>query len=304
MNENNLYLNTPPTLLPSFVCHADILGYSQLSIESIKNGDGDKFLNQIREALNLAYERVREKSKSFSKQNRFEIKIFTDNIVVGYPVKDFHHSLGEGELGHIFDVFSEFQVGLAMRGFLVRGGIAFGKHYMDDEIVFGDALIEAVKQDSNGGAPKITLAPAVVKIVQYHLGFYSDPEHAPQSYDLLQDADGSIFVNYLQNAFVAFPDGGVFFDIFDKHKQTLVAGLKKYSGNPSIRSKYEWASRYHNSVIDNFLQNNPMPSSPDADELYAAAVEEAQGLLDFKINIESLTIDPSKIKLKPIRPSA
>ncbi|EGR2769660.1 hypothetical protein QRC92_000135 [Vibrio parahaemolyticus] len=298
----SLYESSPPALKQSFVCHVDMLGYSQLCENAIKSDSSNEFLNRIRTALNNAYERVRERSRTFSERNLFEIKIFTDNIVVGYPVTSFEQTQGEGELGHIFDVFSEFQLGLAMEGFLVRGGIAFGQHYMDDEIVFGDALIEAVKQDKNGGAPKVSLAPTAVQVLRRHLGFYSDPDWAPQSYDLLQDTDGSVFINYLQGAFVAFPEGGIYFDVFKKHKETVVAGLSEYCGIPSVRAKYEWAARYHNSVIDNFLVHNPIPTSPDADELYAAAAVEAQRLINYKIDIESYAAVPRKLSLVPIPP--
>lgn len=298
----NLYESNPPVLMQSFVCHVDMLGYSQLCENAIKSNSSNEFLNKIRTALNSSYERVRERSRSFSERNLFEIKVFTDNIVVGYPLRNFESNQGEGELGHIFDVFSEFQLGLAMEGFLVRGGGAFGQHYMDEDIVFGDALIEAVKQDRNGGAPKVSLAPSAVLVLRHHLGFYSDPNWAPQSYDLLQDIDGSVFINYLQGAFVAFPDGGIFFEVFEKHKATIVAGLSEYRGIPSVRAKYEWAARYHNSVIDNFLKDNPVPTSPDADELYAAATLQAQDLQQYKIDIEFYAAAPGRLSLEAIPP--
>ena len=299
---NNPYLSNPPKLISSFVCHVDILGYSQLSKEAISSGNGYDFLNKIRIALTKAYDRVRESSKGWKNSNRFSIKVFTDNIVVGYPVRNFQSSLGEGELGHIFSVFSEFQVALAMEGFLVRGGIAFGSHYMDDDIVFGDGLLEALKLDISGGAPKVSLAPSVVKILQRHLGFYSEPEHSPQSHDLLEDSDGSIFINYLENAFIAFPDAGIFFEVFEKHRNTIIDGLKKYSGLPDVRAKYEWAARYHNFVCEDFQNKNPVPTSPDADEIYAAAAIEARRLSDYIIDIESLAPAPGRLKLSTIRP--
>ncbi|MFC1666008.1 hypothetical protein ACFL17_10380 [Pseudomonadota bacterium] len=296
------YKSTPPELVKSFVCYVDILGFSQLSKEAITSSNGDVFLRKIHLALTRAYDRVRKNSNEWSNKQRFSIKIFTDNIVVGYPIKHFTSNLGESELGHIFSVFSDFQVGLALEGFLVRGGIAFGDHYMDDEIVFGDALLGAVNQDSAGGAPKISLAPSAVKILQHHLGFYSDPQNSPQSQYLLEDSDNSIFVNYLERAFIAFPDAGIFFEVFEKHKKTLIEGLKKYSGNPDVRAKYEWAARYHNFVCDDFLEKNSIPTSLDVDEFYAAAVDEAQTLLEYKIDIESLAGTPSRLLLKPILP--
>lgn len=301
MTEKNPYYGEPPILIHSYVCYVDILGYSQLSKDAISSGNGDVFLNQIRRALTNAYERVRERAKGWGNSDQFSIKVFTDNIVLGYPIQNFQQTLGEGELGHIFSIISEFQVALSMEGFLARGGIAFGNHYMDGDIVFGDALLEAVSLDRTGDAPKVSLAPSVVKVLQYHLGFYGKTEDSPQSIDLLEDSDGTIFVNYLENAFIAFPDNAIFFEVFEKHKNTLIEGLKKYSGVPDVRAKFEWAARYHNFVCDDFLKKNPVPTSPDANEVYAAAAEEAIQLNDYKIDIESLAPVPGRLKLAPIR---
>ena len=302
MKNPQTYSTSSPKLIPSFVCHVDILGYSQLSTEAIKTNNGNQFLAKLRTALTKAYERVRKHSKGWNNYDLFSIKVFTDNIVVGYPLPNVELDYGESELGHIFSTFAEFQIGLAMEGFLVRGGIAFGDHYMDDEIVFGDALLEAVAQDKAGGPPRISLAPSAVEVLQHHLGFYGEASRSAQHQDLLEDADGSIFLNYLDEAFVAFPDAGIFFEVFEAHKDTIVKGLNKYKSNPDIRAKYEWVARYHNFVCQEFVENHPVPNSPDADEVYVAATTEAQDLLNHHINIETLAATPRRISLKPIHP--
>lgn len=291
-------------MLPSFVCFADILGYSQLSIEANKSGQDEQFLMKLRNALSTAYERVRKHANGWGGNEYFSIKVFTDNIVVGYPIPSYKISgdYGESELGEIFSIFAEFQVGLAMEGFLIRGGIAFGNHYMDDEIVFGDALIEAVAQDKGGGPPRISLAPSAVKMLQRHLGFYGETNWAPQFRDTLEDSDGTIFLSYLEEAFLAYPDGGIFFEVIERHRDTIIDGLKTYKGNPGVRSKYEWAARYHNFVCTEFAETNPVSHDPDADEISAAAAEEAQLLKNYLIDIEALAAVPKRINLKPIRP--
>jgi hypothetical protein len=280
------------------------LGYSQLSIEANRSGHGEKFLAKLRNALSSAYERVRKHANGRSGDEYFSIKIFTDNIVVGYPIPSYKISgdYGESELGEIFSVFAEFQVGLAMEGFLIRGGIAFGNHYMDDEIVFGDALIEAVAQDKGGGPPRISLAPSVIELLQRHLGFYGENNWAPQYHDTLADSDGTIFVNYLEEAFLAYPDEGIFFEVIEKHRNTITEGLKTYKGSPGVWSKYEWAARYHNFVCNEFADNNPVSHDPDADIISVTAAEDAQLLKNYLIDIETLAAVPSRINLKPIRP--
>ncbi|MFA5846270.1 MAG: hypothetical protein WC855_05160 [Thermodesulfovibrionales bacterium] len=299
---NNPYKHSnPPIMLPSFVCYADILGYSHLSKEAIKSGNGLEFLRRVRHALSNAYERVREHSKLFGDDSFYTVKVFTDNIVVGYPLRRPELGYGESELDNILSIFSEFQVGLSMEGFFLRGGIAFGEHYMDDDIVFGDALLQAVEQDKSGGPPCISLSPSAIEIVRSQLDFYDKTRWLPQYEDLLEDADGTIFLNYLGEAFSVFPDGGIFFDLIKAHQLNIIKGLTDYRGNPGVRAKFEWAARYHNFVCQEFAERHPIPSNPDADELYAATCVEAQRLLDYKIEIESLAATPCRMKLTPIK---
>jgi hypothetical protein len=291
-----------PTMLPSLVCYADILGYSQLSTKAIDSGEAETFLVTLRKALSSAYSRIREHSRDRSEDPYYGVKVFTDNIVVGYPLHRSDWDYGETELADILDTFSELQCSLAMEGFFIRGGISFGEHYMDEDIVFGDALLEAVNQDKGGGAPCISLATSAVEKVRRQLGFYGDdPNWAPHHYHLLEDSDGTIFLNYLGEAFCAFPDAGVFFEVIEAHQQHVTKGLIEYKTTPGVRAKYEWLARYHNYVCRDFTERNPISTDPDGDELYACACEEAQRLLDYTIDIESLAATPRRMSLRPIK---
>lgn len=300
-NMSNPYINTHSTKMrPSFVCYADILGYSALSLEAIETGKGDQFLVDLRNALSYAYSRIRDRSEKIGKESFYVIKVFTDNVVVGYPLKRVKQDYGMPELYDILSVFSEFQVGLASKGFFLRGGISYGELYMDDDIVFGNALIEAVNQDKRGGPPCISLAPSAIEIVRRQLGKYGDDRLSSLYDDLLEDADGTVFLNYLQEAFCAFPDHGIFMEIIDGHCTEIRNGLVLNRGKPDIRAKYEWLARYHNFICANFAESHPIPTNPDADEEYGAACSEAQDLENYLIDIQSLSAMPSRINLEPL----
>jgi hypothetical protein len=289
-------------LIPSFVCYADILGYKTLSIKAIRNGNSIQFLSKLRSALSSAYKRIRLNSQGFSdKDSVYSVKIFTDNIVVGYPLFRPMIDFGEAELCDIFSIFSEFQTGLAMEGFFLRGGIAFGEHYMDDDIVFGKAFLEAHKQDKEGGPPRITLAPSAIEVVRKQLDKYGDASWTPQYNYLLEDTDGSIFLNYLDEAFKIFPEGGILFDLVESHQKAIKEGLIINKGNAGIRAKYEWAARYHNFLCNEYIEIYPISSNPDLDEEYGVACTEAQKLRNYLINIDSLAATPSRLKLTPIK---
>lgn len=297
------YSSTEPKLITSIVCFVDILGFSQLSSESLKNNQGNEFLVRLRNALSKAYEEIRRHSNGWKNAESFSIKVFTDNIVVGYPLHSYESDFGEFELAEMFRVFSTFQVNLALEGFLSRGGIAVGDHFMDEDIVFGDALLNAVKQDKSGGPPNISLDPTAVEILQRHLGFYGHSDCAPQRFHLLEDTDGTIFINYLTEAFIAFPDAGIFFEVFEGHKNTITSGLKKYKTNTGVRAKYEWAARYHNFVCDDMAEKySGYVFHEDSDPIDALNAQEAQKLLEYKIDIEALSSKPQTLSLRPIHP--
>ncbi|MEX2410288.1 MAG: hypothetical protein WD607_02765 [Candidatus Paceibacterota bacterium] len=285
-----------PKLLNSFVCFADILGFSQLSIVALKNGNGNSFLSNIRKALTTTYQRVDRHAQGLGDEAYFSYKVFTDNIVVGYPLRDEKYDYGEPEFANILDTFIEFQLGLVLEGFLVRGGLAYGSHYMDDDIVFGDALLDAVSLDKSGSPPRIALTKSAIELLKGQLSFYSSKEGSPQYEFLLQDSDGTIFLNYLSEAFMAFPDGGILFEVIEDHKQSITNGLKENIHNPGVRSKFEWVARYHNFVCQEFCDRHPIPTTPDADEIFAAACVEAQKLIDYKIDISAFSTNPSRIK--------
>lgn len=289
-----------PQMADSFVCYADILGYAQLSKNALNSGNGTDFLHRLRSALSAAYFNIRERLNSRHKR-RFSMKVFTDNIVIGYPLYDPDFEQGEPEFAEILDIFKELQITLAMKGFFLRGGIARGLHYMDDDIVFGDALLDAVNLDKRGGPPRLTLTSSVVQTVQKQLGFYGSVDYAPQYEDILEDADGEYFINYLDEAFFAYPDGGIFFELIEEHKNSIINGLKNYKAIPDVRAKFEWAARYHNFVCREFAEEHPIPTDPDADEIAASAAIEAQRLLDYLIDVESLAAGPARISLRPIR---
>jgi len=293
-----------PALLPSFVCYADILGFKEQSRAAIESGVGAEFLRHLREVLNEVYKRVR-RIADVGERELFSVKVFTDNVVVGYPTPRWYFDHGESEFGTMLWVFNELQVALAMEGFLVRGGIAFGDHYMDEDIVFGSALLEAVALDKGGGPPRLALAPSAVEQVRHHIGFYGHARNAPHYSDLLEDPDGVVFLNYLDNAFMAIPDDGIFFDVIEKHRDTIQAGLAKYAGRPSVRSKFEWAARYHNFVCLDFANTHPLRDYEEpSDELEALVEQEAQRLRDFLVEEDLGRVSPRRISLEPIRPGA
>jgi len=217
----------------------------------------------------------------------FGFKTFTDNIVVGYPLRRLGREPGEAELGHVLDALSALQMELSEGGFFLRGGIAFGNHYMDDDFVFGDALLNAVALDKQGGPPQITLDVGTAELVRNYLTYYGRSDQAPEWEFLLEDKDEVMFLNYLALAFEAWPDA-LFTEIFEKHAENVKRELSS-AADGAIRRKYEWVARYHNFICRDWATRHPIPFGDSEgggyDEEYAAAAIESQKLLDYIIDV-------------------
>jgi hypothetical protein len=287
--------------LPSIVLYADILGYSRLSNEAIQKDGGLEFLEKIRVTLSKVYDLVRERSNIHGKRLLYVVKVFTDNIIIGYPLKNLFFDFGETELGDILITFTEVQAGLAKEGFFIRGGISVGNHYMDEDIVFGEALLEAVGQDKSGSPPRLILSKSVQKLIEHQLSFYDDVRNSPHYEDLLMDADESIYLNYLKEAFYHFKDGWIDFEIIEGHQKAIAEGLKTYQNNVDIRAKFEWAACYHNYICHEFAENHRVSSDPNANEIHCLACIEAQKLLDYMIDVETKNQKPRRINLEPAK---
>ena len=132
-----------PSLLPTIVCYADILGFRSRIEQALELGEEKEFLTKIKGSLAALYEKVREAATLDGAVSPiFDMKAFTDNIVVAYPLLNPINDLGEPELAAMLMLFAQVQASLAADGFILRGAIAAGQHYQDRDIVFGEALLE------------------------------------------------------------------------------------------------------------------------------------------------------------------
>ena len=159
-----------PSLAPSIVCYADILGFRNMTEQAIESGTEGEFLLRIKHSLAKAYDKVREWAKLRGDVHPiFDMKVFTDNIVVAHPLQNPSLDLGEPELGTLLMLFAQAQASLAADGFFLRGAIAEGRHYQDYDIAYGKALLEAVDPDKSGGPPRLVIASSVEHLIVRHL---------------------------------------------------------------------------------------------------------------------------------------
>ena len=279
-----------PSLLPTIVCYADILGFRGMTERAHELGEETEFLQRIKRSLAAAYKIVRRaRTLDGAVTSIFEMKVFTDNIVVAYPQRAPSRDLGEPELGTLLMLFAEVQASLASDGFLLRGAVAAGDHYQDDDIAYGKAFLEAVDLDKSGGPPRLVIAPSVEPLIEVHLSWYGNGGWAPHYEQLLEDPrDERLFVNYLDVAFEYFPEGPVDYELLARHRDNVLRGLKDYESSPRVREKYKWMATYHNYVCRTFAERYSIQAHEGVDLEEMAYADEAQRTLEYMVPCEDL----------------
>lgn len=256
-DDRNPYLDDDgnPILRQSVVAFIDVLGYEDMVLESEASGHPQDFLIHLRNSLSNAIRYLDEDIRKYSlildpklfKKDLYRIRIFTDNIVIGYPVRDD----AEAELGRVFSLLAFFQLEMVTHGFFLRGAISVGDLFIDATVVFGNGLIEAYRGERDKARdPRIILTDSATKAVERHLTYYAYPSQSPQARDLFIDADGQYFLNYLDTILIAEEEHGPYYEELDKHKRAVENCLDKYRNRPAIWSKYAWAANYHNYFCD------------------------------------------------------
>lgn len=190
---------------------------------------------------------VSEEIRNLSETDNFALKAFTDNIAIGWPV----HSDAESEFGSAFFRLAEFQFNMAINGYFVRGALSVGPAYVDEITVFGEALNEAYRGETIlARDPRIILTQSAVERTRQHMEYYEPHGIAPHTQDILSDADGQWFLNYLDVVMIAVDEQGPFYDEFLQHRDAVEMKLKEHASNPAIWSKYAWVAGYHNYFCD------------------------------------------------------
>lgn len=251
-NNRNPYFreNGEPALRRSVVAFVDILGYKEMVLNAEKAGRSYEFLLNIRRALSESLEHLRRdilENKRFFDKDLYMVKIFTDNIVIGYPV----YEDAESGLGDIFYNLAFFQLSMVNRGFFLRGAICIDNLYIDEHIVYGKGLIDSYLGEANKARyPRIILTETATLAVKQHIKYYSQPAFAPHTRDIFLDSDGQYFLNYLESVLEAVPEGEPCYEKVLQHKKAIEEKLQEFRGQPLLWSKYAWTAYYHNFFCD------------------------------------------------------
>jgi hypothetical protein len=243
MSRNPYHRARPPQVHASVFAFLDILGYKEMALRSSGAGANAQ-LASLHSALSAARKHLADDPIGSGPHDRFVIKAFTDNIVIGWPVL----TDAESEFGDAFFRLANFQMSLLLSGYFVRGAISVGPAFIDDIAVFGDALNEAYEGESKlARDPRLLLTESAVEVTKHHLSYYAPPANAPHVRCVLHDYDDQWFLDYLGCAQAETTEaGGTFDSTMAQHKAAVETQLHRHQNTLPVWTKFAWAARYHN----------------------------------------------------------
>lgn len=202
----------------SVVAFLDVLGFSAM-VERDSTAIEPQYLPMFVEVFGEVAKEARED---------ISLRMFSDSIVI-------EACLSPPNVVRILQVVSELQRRFLERHILLRGGIAFGKHFMDDYVTFSQALVAAYGIESRiARFPRVVVGDDLLNYTWHHSD--ATPELHEKLRELLTiDRDSAAFVNYLSDDFL---------QVFRSHVEYCIEA--EPHPHETVLEKMRWLLDYYN----------------------------------------------------------
>jgi len=250
-----------PQLIDCGVLFWDVMGVRAMSTQPPQQALAD--LRKLRAAVSRARDRANTEEEGFLRCSSW----FTDNVVLAAPVwgpMDEELVIGPTQVDAAY-----MQLLMLADGYLSRGAITFGLHFMDKSFVYGPALIEA--SDLEGGKtvddadsegenrwPCVVVSEDVAaRNRKMAKAFYAEPEHSALVRELLFDEDNVAFVNQLGIWIEEEEDDQTLEYGLTNMRTTILGKLNEFPSGDRVWEKWRWLADYHDFVLAGFGLDEP-----------------------------------------------
>lgn len=211
------------------IAYIDFLGIKQKM-----NTNGSYESLQILKFLLWGIQRTASYISSINEIDEFDIKIFSDNIVIAQKVNEGRIS---DQIISIINLVSAIQFHALMQfDFWLRGGITIGELFIDNAVVWGTSLIEAYAIENNlANYPRVIVSKKI-------LNAYDECKNKSLNlYALIkEDFDGLWFVDFM----LAAPN----ITLIPTIARILQEKADFYANeNDRVKQKINWMISYFNS---------------------------------------------------------
>jgi hypothetical protein len=228
-----------------YVAFLDILGFAELVRGADRSAERrQEIVDALRSARGERYEEA-----------RIKVHFFSDSIILSAE-----HT--GGGLWVLVGTLYSLAWNLLQIGVLVRGAIAAGNVYHDEDIVFGVGVNEAYRLESTVARfPRIILSKQVARDAQQYAANEEDRvillwKHG-LPWKVIRDYDGIYFVSLLSELFAYLADERAsraekaeFATMGRRIQQVIQQKLDETLDSPEVYRKIEWLANYWNSSIE------------------------------------------------------
>src|SRR5690606_32881636 len=165
-------------------------------------------------------------ARSNTPVTELDLRSFSDSIVLSAPL------VPDAVVKLVLSVVGLQRI-FTRRSVLVRGGIAMGKHFADQDSIYSEALVRAYRLEHEHAR-----FPRIIYDIDLLDWFMNDEACSQESKAkvaelLLRDRDGKIFSHYLCPDLIA-----VHADLISSYQSQKVTA--------SVLEKVQWLASYHN----------------------------------------------------------
>lgn len=239
---------------------------------------GAKELINIPASLDSVHEQFEAALKACnvfnSLDSKMEAQIFSDNIIISYPIDDcINDKLSIAmRFSEVVNLSAMIQHNFFQNITLLRGGITIGEFYRESNetnrvnILFGEALARANNLEKEASNPKIIIDSNILKILEIDKAYLSKKpatfENEASCINKLFHrnhflyTDNNYFVNYLSDDFKKQD-----LQNLKKLHKVYNAKLNLYKDDEKLQPKYKWHRDYMLSIISQKLESQDRESN-------------------------------------------
>lgn len=257
------------------VAFVDILGFKTIIEDSVCD---TSLRRKVLEATEIIH------SRRGGKIEGTQVTTFSDSAVISYPL-----NMRNALFYTIIDII-HLQLELGNKGLMLRGGIAIGDVYHDDDIVFGPAMNEAYFLESKVAKfPRVVIRRETLEegfVNTEGLGKYEIETNWQDlmtlvkldNYNENENDENLFFIDFLRQDNELTDFGDEYYEWLKAFRVAIVEGLNRYSKASSdyqvmslpdrteadrVFKKYRWLLSYWNHVVEDETAYYPVPDIVD-----------------------------------------
>jgi hypothetical protein len=214
-----------------YCAYVDILGFQELI--GALHGDPTKS-EALKTLLTRVHTPVDLKIDAFQRSD-FRAQSISDAVALSAAINRFG-------LGHMLYALERLAIDLLEQGYFVRGAIVKGPLYHDEQMVFGEALVQAYHLENEVARyPRIMIRSDVVATMphSFQRNFFRQAEDGPTYQHVLRLLENAIYAEKKS------PASDRYINIQTQIQQRLTEAVD----NPKHFEKVQWFCRYWNSIV-------------------------------------------------------